>query len=75
LLPRTIEASPVTAVEFLDLANAPALGELADVVALIQSSDSHRNEEIGRRRTHLDADELSFDGIRRALSRSRAGER
>lgn len=67
LLPRIVEESPVTALEFLDLAKAVELGELAGHVALIQSSDSHHVEEIGRRRSVIEADELTFEGVRDAL--------
>lgn len=69
LLPRIVEESPVAALEFLDLANAADLGELAGRVALIRSSDSHHVEEIGRRRSVIEADELSFEGVRDALVR------
>ena len=71
LLARMIRESPVAAVEFVDLARAAELGELARRVALIQSSDSHHTGEIGRRRTVIDADELSFDGVMDGLVRLR----
>jgi len=67
LLPRLIRESPITAVEFLDLETAAELGDLARDVALIQNSDSHDTSEIGRRRTVIEAAELSFDDIRAAL--------
>lgn len=69
LLSRIVTESPVTALEFLDPARAADLGELADRVAVIQSSDSHHVDEIGRRRTVIEADELSFEGVRDALAR------
>lgn len=68
LLRRIVEESPVVALEFLDLANARLLGGLEDRVACIRSSDSHHCDEIGCRRSVVDADERSFDGIRRALA-------
>lgn len=71
LLPRMIREAPVTAVEFVDLACAVELGELSRRVALIQSSDSHHTNEIGRRRTVIEADELSFDGVMDGLVRLR----
>jgi len=72
LLPRLIRESPLTAVEFVDLANAEMLGEeLMRRTALIQSSDSHDTGEIGRRRTVIEADELSYEGVLDGLVRLR----
>jgi PHP family Zn ribbon phosphoesterase len=73
LLTRIVDESPVVALEFVDLANAVELGDRVSSIALIQSSDSHDTCEIGRRRTELDAEELSFAGIRNALARARSG--
>jgi hypothetical protein len=71
LLQRIVEEAPVVALEFLDLENAARLGPLADRVACIRSSDSHRCDEIGQRSSVVEADERSFEGIRRALLLSR----
>lgn len=72
LLHRLIEESPVVAVEFLDLANATELGRVAQRVSLIQSSDSHCTDEIGRRSTMVEADALTFEALRRALAHAHA---
>jgi PHP family Zn ribbon phosphoesterase len=69
LLRRLVEDSPVTALEFLDLDSAAELGDLSARVARIRCSDSHHVDEIGRRRTIVEADELSFEGVRDALRR------
>lgn len=74
LLPRMIRESPVTSVEFVDLECAAELGESSHRVALIQSSDSHHTCEIGRRRTVIEADELTFDGVMDGLVRLRAAQ-
>jgi PHP family Zn ribbon phosphoesterase len=75
LLRRLLQDAPVVALEFLDLENASRLDGLEDGVACIRSSDSHRCEEIGRRSSVVEADEASFDGIRRALARTRGAAR
>ncbi len=67
LLRRIVEDAPVVALEFLDLENAARLGEWAERVACIRSSDSHHCDEIGRRSSVVEAEERSFEGIRRAL--------
>jgi len=71
LLMRIVVDAPVVALEFLDLENAARLGELAERVACIRSSDSHHCDEIGRRSSVVEAEERSFEGIRRALLLSR----
>lgn len=67
LLERILESAPVAAVELLDLANVRELGALAERVSFIRSSDSHHTDEIGRRSSCLQAEELSFEGIADAL--------
>jgi PHP family Zn ribbon phosphoesterase len=71
LLRRIVEEAPVVALEFLDLENASRLEGLEDRVACIRSSDSHHCDEIGRRSSVVEADEPSFEGIRRALALAR----
>ncbi len=73
LLPRMIREAQVAAVEFLDLANACELGELQHRVTCIRSSDSHHTADIGRRRSILELDELTFEGLRGALAPREAG--
>jgi hypothetical protein len=73
LLQRLVEESPVAAVELMDRDSAAELGGLVERVALIQSSDSHHIEEIGRRRTEIDATALTFEGIRDVFVRVREG--
>jgi PHP family Zn ribbon phosphoesterase len=75
LLRRLLQDAPVVALEFLELENASRLGGLVERVACIRSSDSHRCDEIGRRSTVVEADEHSFEGIRRALARAGTGAR
>lgn len=70
LLRRIVEDAPVVALEFLDLGNASRLDGLEATVACIRSSDSHHCDEIGRRTSVIEADDLTFDGIRRALARA-----
>lgn len=72
LLRRIVEEAPNVALEFLDLSSAESLDWLGDDVVCIRSSDSHHCDEIGRRHSIIDADEHSFEGIRRALTCSRA---
>jgi hypothetical protein len=67
LLQRLVEQDTGVALEFVDRSKAELLGTAARKVAIVQSSDSHRLEEIGRRRTVIEAEELSFEGIRAAL--------
>ena len=68
LLERMVEDSPVMALEFVDIEHTWELGDLAGRVACIQSSDSHDTAEIGRRRTIIEADDLSFEGLYAALA-------
>jgi hypothetical protein len=68
LLARLIEAAPIAAVEFLDLGNASELGEMRSTVAAIQASDSHHVDEIGRRSSVIEAEELTFEGLRSGLA-------
>lgn len=68
LLPRLIDEAPVSAVEFLEPGNSAELGDLASRVTCIQSSDSHRAGDIGRRRSTIDLEELSFGALRYALA-------
>jgi PHP family Zn ribbon phosphoesterase len=75
LLRRLLQQAPVIALEFLDLEKASLLGGLESGVACIRSSDSHHCDEIGRRSSVVDADEASFEGIRRALARMRGTAR
>jgi hypothetical protein len=74
LLPRMLREAPLAAVEFLDLANAAELGVLASRAALIRSSDSHHTDEIGRRRTVIETDELTFAGVLDGLLRLRGSQ-
>jgi len=71
LLRRLVQYAPIVALEFLDLENSSRLEGLEARVARIRSSDSHHCDEIGRRSSVVEADEPSFDGIRRALGRAR----
>jgi PHP family Zn ribbon phosphoesterase len=70
LLRRIVDEAPVVALEFLDLENASGLEGSERRVACIRSSDSHHCDEIGRRSSVVEADEHSFEGIRRALERA-----
>lgn len=74
LLPRMLREAPLAAVEFLDLANAAELGPLSARAALIRSSDSHHTDEIGRRRSTIEADELTFEGVLDGLLRLRESQ-
>jgi hypothetical protein len=71
LMRRLVHDAPIVALEFLDLDNVSRLGGLEQHVACIRSSDSHHCDEIGRRHSTVDADEPSFEGIRRALATAR----
>lgn len=71
LLRRIVQEAPIVALEFIDLGNAPLLEGLLADVACIRSSDSHHCDEIGRRSSVVEADELTFQGIRRALEGAR----
>jgi hypothetical protein len=71
LLRRLVDETPGVVLEFVDRHEEAALGEMSGRAAVVQSSDSHHVDEIGRRRTVIEADELSFEGIRSAL-RARA---
>jgi hypothetical protein len=70
LLRRLVAEAPVVALEFLDLENTPRLDGIAGSVACIRGSDSHHCDEIGRRSSVVEADEPTFEGIRRALARA-----
>ncbi|HEY5549416.1 MAG TPA: hypothetical protein VIL17_07480 [Coriobacteriia bacterium] len=72
LLRRIVDEASKVVLEFLDLASAEQLEWLGGGVRCIRSSDSHHCDEIGRRRSIVEADECSFEGIRRALVCSRA---
>jgi PHP family Zn ribbon phosphoesterase len=67
LLRRLVDESPCSALEFVDLGNAAMLGGSASSVSLVQSSDSHHVDEIGRRASAIEARALSFEAIREAL--------
>lgn len=67
LLRRLVEEAPRVALEFVDADNVALLDGLGADVAVVQSSDSHHAQEIGRRRTNVDARELTFEAIREAL--------
>jgi PHP family Zn ribbon phosphoesterase len=67
LLRRLIEEAADIVLEFVDAANVSLLGELPEGLSVVQSSDSHCISEMGRRRTLVEARELSFEEIRRAL--------
>jgi hypothetical protein len=71
LLRRLVQEAPVVALEFLDLGNAPLLEGLEADVGCIRSSDSHHCDEIGRRSSIVEADDLTFGSIRRALACAR----
>ena len=67
LLRRVIEEVPGVALEFVDADNAALLDAAAADVAIVQGSDSHRTDEIGRRRSVISARELTFEAVRDAL--------
>jgi hypothetical protein len=67
LLRRLVDEVPGLALEFVDVGNVTLLDEDLAEVPIVQSSDSHHVDEIGRRRSTVEAHELSFDGIRDAL--------
>lgn len=59
----------IVAVELVDAANAPEVGRRVPGVRIIASSDAHSPAELGRRRTTLHLEEVSFAGLERALAR------
>lgn len=59
----------IVAVELVDPANAEEVRRRVPGIPVIASSDAHSPAEIGRRRTTLALDELSFGGLARALRR------
>jgi PHP family Zn ribbon phosphoesterase len=67
LLCRLVEEAPCTALEFVDAGNAAVLGDWASGVSLVQSSDSHHVDEIGRRVSAIEARGLTYEAIREAL--------
>lgn len=67
LLRRLVDEAPCAALEFVEIGNAAMLGDWAAGVGLLQSSDSHHVDEIGRRATTLHARALTFEAIREAL--------
>lgn len=71
LLRRLVSEAPCAALEFVDIGNATMLGDWAAGVSLVQSSDSHHVDEIGRRVSAIEARELSYEGIREALCPAR----
>jgi PHP family Zn ribbon phosphoesterase len=74
LLRRLVDEVPGIVLEFLDLSTAAELGEVPAGLTILQSSDSHCLDELGRRRTIVDARGLTFDAIRQALSPALARE-
>jgi hypothetical protein len=67
LLRRLVNEVPGIALEFLDPANVAVLGDVPQGLTVVQSSDSHCVSEMGRRRSTVEALELSFGAIRQAL--------
>lgn len=67
LLRRLVEGAPCVALEFVDRGNAAELGAWAAGIHIVQSSDSHHLDEIGRRVASVEAQGLEFEAIRRAL--------
>jgi PHP family Zn ribbon phosphoesterase len=67
LLRRLIDEVPGLALEFLDLSSLAELGDVPRGLTVVQSSDSHCLAEMGRRRTTVHADALTFEAIRQAL--------
>lgn len=67
LLDRLIAEAPCAALEFVDVGNAAMLGDRAAGVSLVQSSDSHHVDEIGRRVSAIEARRLTFEAIKAAL--------
>jgi len=67
LLYRLIDEVPGIVLEFLDPDNVTELGDVPRGLTVVQSSDSHCLDEMGRRRSTVHAHELSFDALRLAL--------
>lgn len=69
-----VAAGVIDAVEFDDAAAADGFAETCPAVCIV-SSDAHSLDEIGKRSTELVLDQLSFEGLRRALNRPGSGSR
>jgi len=62
-----VKEAPISAIEIVDIESREVLKKRSNGMPYIQSSDSHSTDEIGRRYTELYMDDLSFDGLKRAL--------
>jgi PHP family Zn ribbon phosphoesterase len=61
-----LSSEHVRAAEVIDYRHAEMLRGYN--LSIVSSSDSHSNAEIGRRRAHLEMDELSFEALRDAFA-------
>ncbi|HEY3373582.1 MAG TPA: hypothetical protein VGK02_00765 [Candidatus Aquicultor sp.] len=67
IIDRLISETPIAAVEVIDISNSQMLKSRTNGVRHIHSSDSHCNDEIGRRFAEIFMHELSFEGLKDAL--------
>ena len=63
MLDRLVDEAPISAVEVVESDSCLLLGDRMRHVSCIRSSDSHADDQIGRRATILELDEQSFDGL------------
>ncbi|MDI6712570.1 MAG: hypothetical protein QMD96_04960 [Anaerosomatales bacterium] len=68
-----VECEHVHAIELIDRSSRCRFRD-GLAIAHLCSSDSHSLDEMGRRTSTLEVDEVSFEGLRRALLRSRVSE-
>lgn len=73
LVHHLVECEHVHAIELIDCSSRRCFRD-GLAIAHVCSSDSHSLDEIGRRTSTLELDEVSFAGLRRALLRSRVSE-
>jgi len=62
-----VKDAPISAIEVVDKKNCDILREKTNGLRYIQSSDSHSTNEIGRRYSKLEMEELSFEALKSAL--------
>lgn len=67
-----VSEAPICAIEVIDKKNRELLQARTNGLHYIQSSDAHSTNEIGRRSSELEMEELSFEALRQALLAGKA---